>query len=132
MVHNRARPIVFITLFLLVSSCRTQENQFIPNRLESADAVARIKVVEEYGGSAYHFVKARVIKVFKNRTPQPIESEIGIGFLGTGYGIPITNECTVYLIGELNSENVVCWSLDESDPDTADSYSGYSHPSLSK
>ncbi len=132
MFRDRTKTIVVITLFLLVTSCRRQERQFISSRLESVDAVARIEVVEEYGGSAYHYVRAKVIKVFKNRTSQSIESEIGIGYLGVGNGIPIDRECTVYLIGVLNSENIVCWYLDESDTNATDQYSGFSHSSRSK
>jgi hypothetical protein len=127
MVHDRAKTILIIVLFWLVPSCRTQESQYIAAHLASADAVVRIKVVEEYGGSAYHYVRAKVIKVFKNRTSQPIESEIGIGYLGVGDGIPIGRECTVYLMGVLNSENIICWYLDESDTNATDQYSGLSH-----
>ncbi len=132
MVRDRAKTSIITVLLFLVASCRNQESQYIASRFATADAVVRVNVVEEYGGSAYHHVRAKVIRVFKNRKPQPIESEIGIGYLGIGNGIPIGKECTVYLIGDLNSENRIVWSLDESDGDAIDPYSGFSHVSLSK
>ena len=132
MVCDRAKTIIIMILFL-VASCRAQESQYIAGRLASADAVVRVKVVEEYGGSAYYHVRAKVIRVFKNRRSQPIESEIGFAYFGSGKGMPIDKECTVYLIGDVNTENRICWSLDESeDSDSTDSYSGFSHVSLSK
>lgn len=122
----------FLMLLLLVPACRVLESQYFENRFASADAVLRIKVVEEYGGSSYHFVKAKVIKVFKSQKTQPIDSEIGIAYLGSGNGLPVGKECTVYLKASIDADKKVYWKLDESELNASDSYSGFSHSSTSE
>jgi len=94
--------------------------------MRGSDAVLRVVVEEEFGGSAYHFARARVIKVFKDSSASKIGKEIGIAYLGASSGIPKNEPCTVYLKCTLQ-DNECRWKLDESDLDEEIIQKGFSH-----
>ncbi len=116
-----------LVLSMFLAGCGSKPSQpFEEMRSQGADAVLRVVVEEEFGGSAYLHVRAKVIRIIKNSTTSKIGEQIGIGYLSAGNGMPINEPCTVYLKCILQDE--VCrWYLDESDLNEEVQRNGFSH-----
>ena len=124
----RMRYLLPIVLCLSCTHQSLTNTRFFENQLATADAVARIIVLEEYGGSSYHFVRAKVVFAYKNATKYPLPPVIGISFLGAKNARMTEGmECTAYLLLDLSDDEKGHWSLDESDLSATEERLGYSH-----
>ena len=97
-----------------------QQTSLATNTLVDSDAsrevplVLRVKVVENHGGSKYHWVTVEILAVLKNTTDEQFGRKMDVATLGLGQGIP-EGQCTIYLTRYNDANHETGWKLHETD-----------------
>jgi len=77
-----------------------QEAPVDKRKLSQAPVVVQVKIIEEYGGSKYYWMKVQVTSVLKNKSSGSVPSEVQVGYID--WSDPIVRltgtRCTMYLV----------------------------------